>query len=56
MEVLKECPIKMNGFLTKKILPLGFYDALIGMDWLLMHRAKVDYYDKVVECLGEKGE
>ena len=57
MEVVRECPIEMNGFLTivdLNILLLGLYDALIGMDWLEKHRSKVDYYVKVMECLDEK--
>jgi hypothetical protein len=34
-EVVKECPVELNGFLTiaqLNILPLGSYDSLIGMD------------------------
>lgn len=38
------------------IFPLGLYDALIGMDWLEKHRAKVDYYAQVVTCCNEKGD
>lgn len=34
---------------------LGLYDVLIRMDWLKQHRAKVDCYSKVVECVDEKG-
>lgn len=54
IKVVKECPIELNEFLTTtylNVLPLGLYDALIGMDWLEKHRAKVDYYDKVMECI-----
>ena len=56
-EVVKECPIELNGLFTKadlNILPLGSYDTLIDMDWLEQHRAKVGCYNKVVECLDEK--
>ena len=34
-EVVMYFPIELNGILTKEylnVLPLGFYDALIGMD------------------------
>ena len=36
-EIVKECEVKLNGFLTKvnlNILPLALYDIIIGMDWL----------------------
>ena len=35
LEIVKECEVKLNGFLTMvnlNILPLGLYDILIGMD------------------------
>ena len=47
-----ECPIKLNGFLTKvnkNFLPLGYYDAIIGMDWMEKNKVKVDCYAKVLE-------
>ena len=50
-EVAMEFPIELNGLLTKvnlNMLPLGSYDALIGMDWLEKHRANVDCYKKVL--------
>lgn len=44
-EVLMECPIELNGLLTKvdlNILPLGSYDSLICMDWFKNHRTKLN--------------
>lgn len=29
---------------------------LLGMDWLLIHRFKVDFYEKAIECLDEARE
>lgn len=29
---------------------------LLDMDWLYLHRTKVDCYDKSIECLDDKGE
>ena len=58
-KVVKEYLVELNGFFTNtnlNVLPLGSYDALISMDWLEKHRAKVDYYDKIMECINEKGE
>ena len=57
-EVVIECPIELNGILTKvnlNVLPLGSYDALISIDCLENHTAKVDCYEKVLECIEEEG-
>ena len=35
-EIDRDCEVNLNGFPTKvnlKIIPLGSYDILIGMDW-----------------------
>jgi hypothetical protein len=40
---------------TLKILPLGLYDLLIGMDWLAIYKAKLDCYHKTLECVSEEG-
>ena len=29
---------------------------LLGMDWLYLHMTKVDFYDKVIDCLDDNGE
>jgi hypothetical protein len=52
-------PIIMNGLSTQatlNILPLGSYDMLIGMDWLASHKAKLDCYNKTLECEDEEGK
>ena len=52
-------PIELNGILTKvdlNILPLVSYDALIGMDWLEVYKAKLHCYDKVLESIDEEGQ
>ena len=38
------------------VLPLGSYIILFGMDWLFTHRAKVDCYEKAIECLNDDGK
>ena len=51
-EVVMECLIELNGVLNKanlNFLPLGSYDAFIGMDWLEKDRDKVECYEKVLE-------
>ena len=48
----------MNGFKTHvdlNILPLGYYNLLIGMDWLEKHRVIINFYDKTFSCLDDKG-
>lgn len=54
---MKECPIELNGFLTKayfNVIPLESYDARIGMDWLEKYTTKVDYYNKSWNALMDK--
>ena len=51
--------MELNGILTKvdlNVLPLGSYDALIGMDWLENHRVEMDCYEKFLECIDEEGK
>ena len=38
------------------VLLLASYSMLLGMDWLYLHRTKVDCYDKATECLDDNGE
>ena len=38
------------------VLPLGSYDVLIGINWLEVHRVKLDCYNKTFECLNEQGK
>ena len=48
----------MDGSVTcayLNVLPLGSYDILIGMDWLEVHRVKLDYYNNNIECMYEEG-
>ena len=57
-ELVMECPIELNGLLTKvtlNFLPLGYYDTLIGMDWLEKHKVKVGFYEESHECIDEEG-
>ena len=44
-KVVDKCPLVMDGLVTYadlNVLPLGSYDILIGMNWLEMHRVKLD--------------
>ena len=47
----------MDGLVTcadLNVLPLGFYDILIGMDWLEVHRVNIACYNKTFECMDEE--
>jgi hypothetical protein len=50
--------LEMSGLHTQvalHILPLGSYDVLLDMDWLVVHKAKLNYYDTTLECEYEEG-
>ena len=58
IEVIPSCQFVISGFPTQanlNILPLGSYDLLIGMDWLVAHKTNLDYYNKNLECENEEG-
>ena len=51
---VKNCVVVMDQFKTfvkLNVLPLGFYDILIGMDWLEQHRVILNCYDKTFTCI-----
>jgi len=53
------CAFELNGMPTSSHLnaiPLGSYIMLLSMDWLYLHRTKVDCYKKGIECLDDDGE
>jgi len=53
------CPINMNGVSSNadmNIIPLGFYDILIGMDWLDKHNVVLDCHNETFTCLNEEGK
>jgi hypothetical protein len=57
-EVLPACQFIMDGFptqVTLNILPLGSYDLLIGMDWLVAYKTKLYCHHKTLECVNEEG-
>jgi hypothetical protein len=46
---------ELNTRADLNILPLGYYDCLIGMDWLDQHHAILDYHNKAFNFLDEEG-
>ena len=56
---VRVCAFQLNGMPTStylNVLPLGSYSMLWGMNWLYLHRTKVDFYEKSIECLDDNGE
>ena len=45
----------MNELNMMNVFPLGCSDILIGMDWLEVHRNKLDCYNNTFECMDEEG-
>ena len=37
------------------ILPLGSYDIVLGMDWLVTHQVNIDCQRKLVQCVDDIG-
>lgn len=56
---VRACAFDLNGMSTSthlNVLLLGSYTMILGLDWLYFHKTKVDFYDKVFECLDDNGE
>jgi hypothetical protein len=45
------CTTRLKVYVTA----LGVYDLIIGMDWLVDHRALVDFFTKRVLCVDDEG-
>ena len=53
------CSISLNGVNTNvdiNIIPLGYYDIRIGMDWLDKHHSILDCHNNTFTCLDEEGK
>lgn len=46
----------MHTTTNLNVLLLGSCSMLLGMDWLCLHRTKVECYDKAIEYVDENGE
>eukprot|EP00253_Pinus_taeda_P017427 PITA_17427 len=56
---LRACTFELNGMPTithMNVFPLGSYSIILGMDWLYLHKIKLDCYEKAIECLDDNGE
>jgi hypothetical protein len=58
-DMVKSCSISLNGLNTiidLNIILLGYYDILIGMDWLNKHHVVLDCQNKIFTCLDGSGK
>ena len=56
---LRACAFELNGMLATthlNVLPLGLYNMILGMDWIYIHRTKVDCFDKAIKCVDDNWE
>lgn len=57
-QCLFEAKVELHGFTIEVDLyvePLGTYDIILCMNWLGKHKARVNCYDKTIECLNYLG-
>ena len=57
--VVHKCQLSIGGFDTLvdlRVIPLGSYDVVLGMDWLGAHRASIDYRKKTILCQDDQGK
>ena len=58
-EVVIGCPISIKRVTTNvdlNIIPLGYYDILIGIYWLDKHNVVLYCHNKTFTCLGKEGK
>jgi hypothetical protein len=49
IDLISDCELILDGQNTKlnmNILPLGYYDVIIGMEWLERHKVIMNCYEK----------
>ena len=54
--LVRSCTLNLGTFTTivdLRILPLGLYEIVLGMDWLATHQVNIDYHHKVVQCVDD---
>jgi hypothetical protein len=57
--MFRGCPISLNGVsivVDMNMKPLGFYDLLIGIDWLDKHHVVLDCHNKTFTYLDDEGK
>lgn len=56
---IPSCELDLGPFVTSvdlRVIPLGSYGVVLGMDWLSSHSTRVYYHLKTVGCLDKHGK
>ena len=56
--VVEDCKFTMNGLHTKYnlyIIPYGYYDNFLGINWLESHHVILDFHNKILTYLDKDG-
>ena len=54
---VENCEMFMSQFKTQvklNVLSLGYYDVLVGMDWMERHQVVLNCFEKNFTCLNDK--
>jgi hypothetical protein len=57
-DVIPSFQFAMDGFSTQdnlNMIPVGSYDLLFSMEWLVAYKTKLYCYHKSLECVNEEG-
>ena len=57
--LVQQCKLDLGEFTTSvdlRVIPLGSYDIVLGMDWLGSHRASIDCRRKIIQCKDDQGK
>ncbi|KAA3484657.1 DNA/RNA polymerases superfamily protein [Gossypium australe] len=58
-EIYKNCPLTTQGYYFSAdlmLLPIDEFDVILGMDWLTLHDAVVNYRRKIIELKCQNNE
>ena len=56
--VVHKCGLSLGSLDTTvdlRVIPLGSYDVVLGMEWLGSHRASIDCRKKIIMCQDDQG-
>lgn len=54
--IAENCKVQFKVFTTTvslRVIPLGSYDIILGMDWLDQHQVVIDCREKTVRCIDD---
>lgn len=56
---VQNCNLKLGPFFTNvdlQLIPLGSYEFILGMDYLVSHEARTDCRKNLIHCLDDLGK